>query len=494
MTNGSLGSDERAAEGLVGRLIRRWRCGATPRARSALDRHPELTQHPALVLDLAYEEFCLRRERGEPVRASSFCDQFPALRSSLQRMLAVHDLLDAQFDPERHEPPVIWPSGGESYLGFHLIEELGRGGLARVYLAVQPEVGCRPVALKISPHETGEAELLGRLSHDHIVPVYSRHADPGTGMTAVCMPYLGRKTLHDVLERIAAGKRRPQTASAILKHVHSDAMLDADSQFRLPVAAHHGEPLVPSMPYLDAVARIGWQLAEALAYSHEQGILHLDLKPSNILLTPRGIPLLLDFNLACDVHARRVLVGGTVPYMAPEALDALLAPPAARPAVPDNRSDLYSLGVILFQLATGRLPEHAADHDPTRDDPTRDNRPERGTQDQRTPDAERGAWRGTGGLSTSPVGAPRPRPPRTSPDPRLDPRFWCILRRCLEPRPQDRVSTARELAADLRKFVEQRRHVRLARPTMLRWVPYFLLIGVALSALLSRLASFLHHH
>lgn len=457
MANRSLGSNERAAENLVLRLIRRWRNGATPGARSALDQHPELVDNPVLALDLAYEEFCLRRERGESVRASAFCDQFPALRSSLQRMLVVHDALDAQFDAEQHEPPVVWPSGGEMFVGFHLVEELGRGGLARVYLAVQPDVGCRPVVLKISPHETGEAEMLGRLSHDHIVPVYSRHTDRATSMTVVCMPYLGRKTLHDVLERVAARNRRPQTAAEILKQAQSDDTLDADRAFPFPIAAHHGDPLAPSMPYLEAVARIGCQLAEALAYTHDQGILHLDLKPSNILITPRGIPMLLDFNLACDVHVRRVLVGGTVPYMAPEALDTLLAPPHKQSSPPDCRSDLYSLGVILYQLATGTLPASEIDDSPAA-----------APLDSRSNSARR-------------------RPPRLPPDPRLDLRFWSIVRRCLEPHPKDRPASAHELAADLRHFVERRRHARPVRPTMLRWLPYLLLITLALSALLSRL-------
>src|SRR5262249_18374461 len=100
------------------------------------------------------------------------------------------------------------------------------------------------------------------------------------------------------------------------------------------------------------------RLADGLAHAHERGIVHRDLKPANVLLTDEGQPMLLDFNLAADANdpafTAAALVGGTLPYMAPEQLRALRDGPGGRPA--DARADLYALGLILHELLTGRHP------------------------------------------------------------------------------------------------------------------------------------------
>ncbi len=99
------------------------------------------------------------------------------------------------------------------------------------------------------------------------------------------------------------------------------------------------------------------QLAEALAHAHAQGICHRDLKPSNILMLPEGRPLLLDFNLSVDDRHPAWRIGGTLPYMAPEELSVLCeAKPLGGLPEYDPRSDLFSLGVILYQLLAGELP------------------------------------------------------------------------------------------------------------------------------------------
>ena len=106
------------------------------------------------------------------------------------------------------------------------------------------------------------------------------------------------------------------------------------------------------------------RLADGLAHAHERGILHRDLKPANILMTDEGQPMLLDFNLSEDSEVRpgaAAAVGGTLPYMAPEHLEALRGG-----ASPDARSDLYSLGVILYELLTVRRPFPVPEAPPAR--------------------------------------------------------------------------------------------------------------------------------
>src|SRR5262249_42656355 len=111
--------------------------------------------------------------------------------------------------------------------------------------------------------------------------------------------------------------------------------------------------MLHKLTYVDAVVWIASRLAEGLAHAHDRGILHLDLKPANILLTDEGQPMLLDFNLAQDTKAsgkERPMVGGTLSYMSPEHLRAFRREPQSL----DARSDLYSLGIILYELLTGR--------------------------------------------------------------------------------------------------------------------------------------------
>ena len=107
-------------------------------------------------------------------------------------------------------------------LGFQLLRELGRGGFARVFLAAEPALGNRLVVVKVSDNGSAEADTLGRLGHANIVPVYSVKEDPGSGLTAVCMPYLGKATLCTLLERVRA-HGVPLHACAIL-----DASRDPD--------------------------------------------------------------------------------------------------------------------------------------------------------------------------------------------------------------------------------------------------------------------------
>ena len=328
----------------------RWRNGGTPDVTAALETHPELHCYRTVVLDLAYQEYRHRLQAGEAIDAETFSQRFPSFQRSLHLFIAVNGFVSEDPDCRALTDVASWPEPGSQFLQFALIAEIGRGSFGRVFLATEPALGDRPVVVKVAPHGGEEADVLGKLRHPNIVPIYSLQEDE-TGLTAFCMPYLGRATLCDVLDCAFVDQHPPKRASIIL-----DAVAAANDHSNLGETPHVDATLEKGS-YVNGILHLGVQLAEALAHAHGRGICHRDLKPSNVLMTPDGRPLLLDFNLSVDQRLQTARIGGTVPYMAPEELAVLIekSQESAQRHY-DPRSDLFSLGVVLFELLTGTLP------------------------------------------------------------------------------------------------------------------------------------------
>jgi serine/threonine protein kinase len=332
-----------------------------------LDESDELGQ--------ALSEFHRRTRLGEAIDPARFCESHPNIKSSLWKLLLIHLVCEefaGLFEPLAEE---AWPHPGDTFLGLRLHRLLGRGAFARVFLATEDEIGNRLVAAKVAPQGGAEASTQGRLDHPGIVPVLSVKQELTTGLTVVVMPYRGNATLHDVLDRVQkSGRTPPERPELLLEVARARATEDLPQE---PT-----DPVLREGTYVEAILHLLAQTAHALDYVHGKEILHLDLKPSNVLLTPDGRPLLLDFNLAFDPRLRRQRLGGTIPYMAPEQLrlpvidGPLSAPgsssPASLPRITDSgqppakgekprcafdtRTDLFSLGVILYELLAGRHP------------------------------------------------------------------------------------------------------------------------------------------
>jgi serine/threonine protein kinase/Tfp pilus assembly protein PilF len=251
-----------------------------------------------------------------------------------------------------------YPRVGTTFLGFELVAELGSGAFGKVFLARQVALAGRPVALKVTTRPSAEPGQLAKLHHTNIVPIYSVH--DAAPWQAVCMPYLGARTLADVVSAPSAGSAYKAStraqATTLTRPDSAPQAVPAERAGARPAA--DAPSAVPAIP--EGAARVAWVLrtlrclAEGLAHAHGRGILHLDLKPANVLLADDGTPLLLDFNLARDrAVGPRAQVGGTLAYMAPEQLDGFRARDDGRL---DERTDLFALGVIAFELLTGRHP------------------------------------------------------------------------------------------------------------------------------------------
>jgi serine/threonine protein kinase/Tfp pilus assembly protein PilF len=308
-------------------------------------------QHYSREVMEAYDEYLLEAEKGLPVDFDAFATPFPtAVREPLRLLKNLHEERDVQAAVEEElkaRGELVGLRPGDTIQGFTLQQELGRGAFARVFLATEPALGGRRVVVKLSRMGPDEALMHGRLSHPNIVPVYSATCDVISGLTAICMPYLGRSTLHDVLRRAFAGPGMPRRARVIVEAAQAGA---PSGTTPLPAARllRHGT-------YVEGILHLAAQMADALASVHAQGVCHQDLKPSNVLLSPDGRPLLLDFNLSRPAGPGKGRVGGTLPYMSPEQLRTL-GPEKDNPPPRDARSDLFGLGVILYELLTGQLP------------------------------------------------------------------------------------------------------------------------------------------
>ena len=311
----------------------------------------------ARVLALA-EEFLERHRRGERPTLREYLERYPALADQIRdvfpAMAMIEEIAVADESLASHLGTVTAPPGpaGESpssaQLGdFRIIRELGRGGMGVVYEAEQISLG-RHVALKVLLRQglTGspqlqrflfEAPTAARLHHTHIVPVFAVGEQAGVHYYA--MQFIQGRGLDAVFSKLRAEATGAVTitleaaagvATAPFPDVtrHGEAGAEEGPRIEASVIADRvaglgGEslPAGPGLqatesprraPYYRSVARVGLDVAEALAYAHSQGILHRDIKPSNLLLDADGTVWVTDFGLAKGEGADALTDSGDV--------------------------------------------------------------------------------------------------------------------------------------------------------------------------------------
>ena len=279
-------------------------------------------------LDAALNAFCEAWFSGKEPDPEAFCREHPAIAGDLKK-----EIEDFLFVVKGL--PALSTRGGGLPSGFELadfkiLREIGRGGMGTVYEAEQRSLK-RRVALKILPPHLGfsteavmkfrrEAAAGGRQRHPGIVAVYAVGEEKGVHYIAQELVEEGA-TLDDFLEEVRKQGEQPPG-------------------------------------YFRKVARLVLEVAEALEHAHRSGVIHRDIKPSNILLTREGRPKVTDFGLAKIEDAlalsRTGDFAGTPYYMSPEQ--------ASGKKDLDQRIDIYSAGVILYEALVGTIPHTASNY------------------------------------------------------------------------------------------------------------------------------------
>jgi len=341
-------------------LRRRFERGETPAVSGYLEAFPELQQVNNRMLSLLYEEYCLLEEHGDEPDPGSFCDRYPDWKDSIASQIKCHHIFgDAAGLPA---PKSRFPEVGEIFEEFALKDLIGKGKYSRVFLANDLSLGGKRVVLKVSVDRGLEERAQGALDHPHIVPVNVVVFNTELGLRGLSMPLRAGLPLDEVIRRLREGGRRPDSARDVwdaLAGGIAPKLLDATKE-KLPAGpAGDGWREFPvDGTFAQAAAWIGLVLANALDYAHGCDTYHRDVKPGNVLLTLRHGPQLLDFNLSRSLHAPQLAaenLGGTLPYMAPEQIEAFLVP--KRWDEVKAVADVYSLGLVLYELLTGQPPD-----------------------------------------------------------------------------------------------------------------------------------------
>ncbi|WP_152052844.1 protein kinase domain-containing protein [Tautonia marina] len=419
--SGAVSTVSHALETLLEDFTRRWEQGEHPRAEQFFDRLPP--GDPETRLELIYHEFCLQASSGHQPSVEDFVGRFPEYRDRLLRLIALHDVLPTISFGQGQATSPLKP--GDEVGPYRLLREMGRGGFAHVYLAADAELEDRLLVLKVTDRPSAEHRYLARAPHPHIVPIL-RERITDDGLQLIFMPFVGGATLGEVLQESRRRSRRPERGLDLL----ADLDLCSAPEYTAATPVRPARELLASLSYAGAVAWVIARLAEALDHAYQRGVIHGDLKPSNILIGGDGQPMLFDFNLSTDwqpaAHSRSSgEMGGTLAYMAPERLRALASPETASPPCPSacHQADVYALGLILREALTGVPPSV----------PLPDESPRSGRALAALLAADRAA------------GDPSARRQLVS----IPPGLRAILRRCLEPDPTRRYRLASQLAADL---------------------------------------------
>ena len=358
----------------------RWQCGRSPRKVEAYAKQfPELGSAEAIPVELIHEELQVRMQAGDRVTEDEIYRRFPKQATVLCELMggmAVEGTPTCTYFAEtirtanpktdvklvEAEQPIFY--AGDRIDDFQLLTQLGKGAFAQVFLARQVSME-RLVALKISAHKGSEPQTLAQLDHANIVRVFDQRVTKEPVTRLLYMEVVPGGTLQEVVRRVRNAEKGERTGQLLLDSV--DEHLGGTGASSPTNSSNRHWLAGASWPMV--VCQLGVQLAEGLAYAHEKGVMHRDIKPANVLLTPDGAPKLADFNVSYNGgradESPEDTFGGSLVYMSPEQLQACHPVLGGSPQLVRGASDVYSLGVMLWELLCGNRPfenESKEDH------------------------------------------------------------------------------------------------------------------------------------
>ncbi|MFD9664563.1 serine/threonine-protein kinase [Rhodococcus sp. NPDC059968] len=465
-------------------LENRWLRGDHPkRLTEYCEELPELRRWP-LPPDLLYEEFHIRRRSGESVEASEYTQNFPGQAGQLDELLGTGEYQSTSLHHGENTPTVSAGSAGtldDLEVGrriddFDLMTGLGRGAFARVFLARQRSLQ-RLVAVKISQDRGTEPQTLAQFDHDYIVRVFDQRLLAGRDLRLLYMQYVPGGTLLEVVGRVRETPPESRSGAVLLDAI--DRALVGRGEIRPSESGVRQE--IATLTWPETVAWLGRRLAQALDYAGRHGVLHRDVKPANVLLTAEGVPKLADFNISFSRNVAGsspvAYFGGSLAYMSPEQLEAIHPDRPGTPGDLDTRSDLYSLGVVLWELLTGRRPFDDSDAELHSHPPG----------DRTTLDAMLARRRGPDEPAADALPADCPNALRR------------VLLKSLAPEPKDRFSSGAELAQQLDVCLDAHARDLVDPPPgswrlrMRRWTHLIMFLAIAVPNLLAILYSYQHN-
>lgn len=432
--------------------------GCPRRIEEYLVEFPDLAD-AGIPCDLLYEEFHIRRQAGDAVEPREYLNRFPDQAPELNRLLELKSHAVSTALARRSLPQSQDLEPGQRLDDFDLLARLGRGAFASVFLARQRSMQ-RLVALKVSADHGSEPQTLAQIDHDHVVRVYDQRTLPDRRLRLLYMQYVPGGTLQTAIAWMRSAPPDQRSGRTLLEVV--DRSLDERGESP-PVGSSFRERIAAAT-WPQLVCWIGARLADALDYAHRCGVLHRDIKPANVLLTAEGAPKLADFNVSfsskLEGAAPAAYFGGSVAYMSPEQLEAFNPAHRRRPDSLDGRSDVYSLGILLWELLTGSRPF-----------------PEESMDDGWTTALERMVARRRSGVDASAI-APLPRD--------CPPGLKDVLLKCLAVDPDQRFATAGELSRQLQLCLSPKARSLLAPPMKMwsRTVRRFPLAALMLAAVI----------
>jgi serine/threonine protein kinase len=315
------------------------------------------------------DAYLAANEAGAAITPAELLERHPQDAAYLRAYLSGLALLDAAAGglPPSGSPnqaPLFEAAAGRSIGEFRLVREIGRGGMGVVYEAVQTSLR-RRVALKVLPPSASrdgkqlarfknEAQSAAQIHHPNIVPVYA--VGEADGVHYFAMQLIEGRSLAELCGAAAA-----TTIDGKQSHTWDGEAVTIDARPMSQRCSQASRSQGAATPFefsagddpTAAIARLGVQAADALHAAHEYGVIHRDVKPSNLLVDRAGRLWVADFGLArfrqgSDLTRTGDLCG-TMRYMSPEQAQGL-------GSLVDHRTDVYSLGVTLYELATGHHP------------------------------------------------------------------------------------------------------------------------------------------